>query len=419
MSLPGPLTYEAKRFGSDREGPAKGPARSYADRLRLSEELVKKAPVRHGTLKDSGLMVAQICLFLGAALPIVWALPEFGAALFGPIEWALGPMGPSASGMLYAGWWGALVVVTVGVAGALVMRVAAWRAEAQSGEVRAFKAALMLVVAGLSAWFLLALVGPGVSGGALGGALVMLTIILALYGAWNIARRDSWMAALVAGIAVFLITSVILGAIATVLVAWAARAFPGQVVARNPWKRTEVAIEPLEPVRGLEPDPEGAVVRVRRPFHQGLFLAKVSLVFGAFGPFVLALPWFGIALFGELALFFWPLSLPALLTAAMLQASFIILWEPSAFAPHVPAAIFTLLWLFVLPALGGLVGARAVGQRKRPWAAVGGALVLIVSGRVVFGLLALFWIGYTWPLFDAKERAPHEAKESPPSAQAH
>jgi hypothetical protein len=415
MSLPGPLTYEAKRFGSDREAPAKRAMRPYADRLKMSEELVRKAPLRHGSWADSGLMAAQVALFVGAVLPLLWAIPGFGS-LFGPVEGWLGPMGPSASAMLAAGWWGALLIVVAGTAGVFIMRTAAWKAGSASGEVRFLKALIMAADLAGASLILLALAPAGAGGAAVGGALVMLAMLLALFGAYCTARRQRWLAAVAGALAVLFLTSLVLGALALLLLMWGARAFPGQEVARHPWKRTEVALEPIEPASGLEPDPAGAHVRVRRPLPQGLFIAKVSLVFGAFGPFVLALPWFGVALFGPLILALFPLSLPLIWAAASLQASFIILYDTTAYGALVPGALFTVVWLLIVPAAGGLLGARAVGHRRRPWAAVAGAILLIVGGRLLFGVAALIAIGYAWQLFDGGHDARQQADAQGPAA---
>lgn len=410
VSISDPLAYEPKRFGSDREVPAKRPMRPYAERLQLSDKLVKANAVPAHSSRNSALMAATVALFIGAIVPIITAIPAFGNILFGFIP------GYDATRVapLAVGWWGALLVVVAGVAGVFVMRTAAWKPDSKTPEVRFLKVLFYTATVGLSALLLLSTAQMGANGSAALGAVSMLAVLLALYGCWCTARRENWLGAITGGFALFVVSDYLLGSIAVLLLLYGAKAFPGQVVARHPWKRTEVALEPLEAPAALEADPEGTPERVRMPFHQGLFAAKVALVFGAFGPFVLALPWFGIALFGPLILLLWPLTIPLVWSAASLQASFIILWEPSVFGPLIPGALFTILWLLVLPVAGGLIGARAVGRRSRPWAAVAGALMLIVGGRLLFGVAALIAIGYTWSLFDADKKAQPEHSEAPP-----
>jgi hypothetical protein len=391
--------------------------RPYAERLKLSEQLVEKVEVPKGSGRDAGLTVAQVALFLGSVVPIVAAIPAFGALLFGYLP-GLNLMGYAS---LALGWWGGLLVVTTGVAGVFVMRISAWKSDSKSVEVGIFRLVLYAFTVGGASLLMLATAG-GANGYAVLGAVTMLAVLLGLYGCWCTAGRRNWLGAFCGAVAVALITSAVFGTLAAVLIVWGARAFPGQTVARNPWKRTEVAIEPIEPPAeiGTAPD-DGVHPRARPPFHQGLFLAKVSLVFGGFGPFVLALPFFGIELFGPLILLFWPLTQFVMWSAASIQASFIILSEVSVHGALVPGAIFTLLWLLVLPIVGGIVGARAVGRRERPAAAVAGAAMLLVGGRLFFGLGALVLIGYTWRLFDAhKHEADAEApKDGAPGASAH
>jgi hypothetical protein len=416
MSLTGPLPYEAPRSGSLRDAPAKRSMRPYADRLKQSQELVEKVEVPKGSARDGGLTVAQVALFLGSVVPIVAAIPAFGALLFGYLP-GLNVMGYAS---LALGWWGALLVVTTGVAGVLIMRLSAWKAGSKSGEVRALRFALSALVVGAASLLMLSAAPSGANGNAVLGAVTMLTVLLGLYGCWCTARRQNWLGAFIGAIAVALITSAVFGTLAALLIVWGARAFPGQNVARNPWKRTEVAIEPIEPAPSIEAaDDEGLHPRAKLPFHQGLFLAKVSLVFGAFAPFVLALPFFGVELFGPLILLFLPLTGYLIWAGASIQASFIILSEVSTHGALVPGAVFTLIWLLFLPIVGAVVGARAVGRRERPWAAVGGAVMLLVGGRLFFGVGALVLIAYTWRLFDA-HKGEHEApKDGAPGASAH
>jgi hypothetical protein len=415
VSLPGPLPYEAPRSGSLREAPVKRAMRPYAERLSQSQELVRDVKVEKGSLRESGLTVAQVALFLGAVLPIIASIPEFGPLLFGYLP-GLNVMG---YGSLALGWWGALLVVVAGVAGVFVMRFASWKPGSKSVEVRVLRLSFYALTVGLASLLLLALAPLGANGNAVLGAVMMLTILLGLYGCWCTARRQNWLGAFVGAVAVAMVTSALFGTVAAVLIVWGARAFPGQTVARNPWKRTEVAIEPIERKPELErAEDDGVHPHARAPFHQGLLLAKVALVFGAFAPFVLALPFFGIELFGPLIGLFSPLTDFVVWSGASIQASFIILFNAGGHASLVPGAVLTLLWLLVVPVVGGVVGARAVGRRERPMAAVAGGALLLVGGRLFFGLGALLLIGYTWRLFNAHKHvdggeAPKDGAPSP------
>lgn len=422
MSLPGPVPYEMRRFGSEREAPTKGAMRPYRDRLQMSKALVEKAPVRKGSMQDAALRLTEAALFVGAVLPIVLAIPGFGT-LFEGVAPLLGPAIPSASTALAVGWWGALLVVVAGTAGVLVVGLAHWGAKWTHGEMRALTLALMGLVV-FSAAYLLARTAPsGASGAAAGGAIVMLTIVGAVYACICVARRESWLFALMASFAVIALASLVLGSLASLLLLWSARAFPGQVVARHPWKRTEVALEPIEAPRGNEPDPAGHLpYRVSMPLPQGLSILKLALVFGAFAPFVLALPWFGIAIFLPLIVLLFPLTIPLVWSAAFIQASFIVLWDPGTYGSAAPSALFVLIALLVLPMVGSVVGARAAAHRRRPWAAVAGAVLLIVTGRPICGTIALWAVGYSWRAFNLSEAEPgteHAPKEGAPGASSH
>ncbi len=415
MSLPGPLTYEAKRFGSDREAPTKQSMRPYSDRLRLSDELVEKSRVKSGSVTDSLLTAAQLVFFLGAVAPIIVAIPGFGS-LFDPIGAAAGPAGggPSAYSVLAGGWWGALLVVVAGAAGVVVARIAAWSPEPNTPETRFVRFLAVGVTVIGAALLMLGTAPAGANAGSIGGALVMIGSVSAIYGLWCVARRENWLRAVGAAAAVFTFTSLLFGAVALVLLMVGGRAFPGQVVARHPWKRTEVALEPIAAPPEIEAAPDAGLHPMGRPPRaEALFLAKLLLVFGAFAPFVLALPWFGIALFGDLILAAGPYGIAVLWTGASLQASFIVLSNPGTLGALVPAAVFTVFWLLLLPAAGAIIAGRAVAARKRRWAALAGGILLVVGGRPIFGVAALLAIGHAWALFDVPDMAagPTEAEE--------
>lgn len=413
MSLPAPLPYEPKRFGSLREPPAKSP-RPYADRLKLAEELVKETHVRPGSLADVLPTVAPILMVAGALAPLVLLIPGFGT-LFFPLISATLPfsLGLSYSAaVLYSGWYGALLVVVIGVAGLIAARVAA--AGATTGA-RAFRAvALGLIM--LVTVVVLVLLGPRSTGGAaVLAAWLVVTSAAGIYGARLAARRENWLGAVGGAFALSMGPAMYIGMAALLMLAVSGKAFPGQAVARYPWRRSQVSLDPIAAAPQVEPEPEGLTdpALLRRPKPQALFLASVALVFGAFAPIVLAIPGFGVGLFGDLLRALWPFTSFLAFSAGLLNVSLASVMA-GGYGALVPLLI--LIWFGGVTTLGGLIAARATSSRRRRFAAVGGAALLIVGGRPLLGIAALVAIAYAWDLFDKPE--PEHGKEAPPAAAA-
>jgi len=263
---------------------------------------------------------------------------------------------------------------------------------------RAGAAVFFLAVAGVTyaAGWTTALAGSA------GAAWVVLTGAAALYGAHLVARRQSFLGAAGGAIALIAGGRVVFGSVALVAVVLSDKAFPGQVVARHPWKRSEVAILPIAPVGALEAAPDdGSHIWRGAPPPQALIVGTLALVFGAFSPLVLAIPGFGVGLFGDLLFALWPLSVFAMWSAGAVALAVGAL---ASGGPGALGGLLVVLWLVVLPALGGLVAARAVTQRRRRWAAVSGAVLLAVGGRPILAATALVCIAWGWGLFDQPPR---------------
>src|SRR5689334_7100931 len=117
MSLP--LPYEPKRFGSERDVPARAGMRPYAERLALAEKLVEDAKVSPNERAAWLPNLAQILLVVGALAPFVLAIPGFGTLAI-PL---LASTYPFSAGLLYAtvwligGWAGAALVAVAGGTG--------------------------------------------------------------------------------------------------------------------------------------------------------------------------------------------------------------------------------------------------------------------------------------------------------------
>jgi hypothetical protein len=421
MSLP--LPYEPKRFGSDRGIPAKAGMRPYAERLALADKLVEEVKVSPNERAAWLPNLAQILLVVGALAPFVLAIPGFGT-LAVPLLVSIYPL---SAGLLYAtvwliaGWGGAALV---GVAGGTGLIAAAVGGEPTSPEEARRTFALRAVVVALVA---LATIGAVLAfgwvdafGGSAGAVWVAVTAAGGLYGALLTARRENWQGAVMGAIALIAGGRFIIGSVALLALVMSDKAFPGQHVALYPWRRSQVSLDPIEPVATLEAEPnEGKHPRERPPRTQALFIAMVSLLFGGFAPFVLALPWFGIELFGGLILAIWPLSVFILWTGASIQGAFIVFANLGTMRPEVPSAIFVLVWLLILPAAGAAIAGRAVAGRRRRWAAVGGGVLLLIGGRPFFAVGALVAVAYAWRLFDQPHEEPEPPREPAAGASAH
>lgn len=420
MSLPGPLPYEPKRFGSVRDAPSNRAVRAYAERLEDAQRLVRETTVRHGSLADSLPKFAEVCLVLGAFAPVVLAIPGFGS-LFYSVVVASYPFSAglvASTAWLINGWAGAaLLLVTVAV-GVLLSGLGAKGPAGEAGReqslawLRRFLAVVIYLGVALAVW------GAGWTGvfaSSAGAVWVVITGGAAIYGALLTARRRSWLGAVGGAVALIAGGRIVFGCAALLAIVASDKAFPGQVVARHPWKRSQVAIEPITVPAwpGAAPD-DGTAAWSRTPPAFTLQLARNALVFGAFGPVVLAIPGFGAALFGDLVFGIWPLSLVAVwTTGSILQA-----WAALvAGGPGALGALLMLLWLVVVPVVGGLAGALAVTRRRKRWAGVGGAVLLAVGGRPLLALLALLFIAWGWGLFDGgSEAAEHNEHAAAPTA---
>jgi hypothetical protein len=426
MSMPGPLPYEPKRFGSDRDIPAKAGMRPYLERLALADKLVEEAKVRPGDRAAWLPNLAQLLLVVGALAPFVLAIPGFGT-LAVPLLVSTYPLSAGllyATAWLIAGWGGAALVAVAGGAGLVASGVAGEPTTPEAAR-QAFRLRAVLVglVALATAAAVIAFGWVDALNGSAGAVWVAFTAAAGLYGAMLTARRENWTGALLGAVALIAGGRVIIGSAALVALVMSDKAFPGQNVALYPWRRSQVSLDPIEPASTLEAEPnKGRHPLDRPPREQSLFIAMVSLLFGGFAPFVLALPWFGIELFGGLILAIFPLSVFILWTGASIQGAFIVLGSARELAPLVPGAVLILLWLLVLPAVGALIAARAVAGRRRRWAALAGSVLLVAGGRPFFGVGALVAVAYAWRLFDQpheEEKAHEPPKEPTPGASAH
>lgn len=419
MSLPGPLTYEPKRFGSEREPPVRGP-RPYSERLKLADELVEDVKVAQGTFRASLPTAAQILMVLGAVAPVAYAFPGAREQLFAPLIYATYPFSAGlsyASQWLMAGWAGALLILLAGTGGVIAGKIAGSRRTEETGNGQVIRIALLTLFSLVAVALLLAFSSPSALVGSVGAAWVIVTGVAGVYGARIAARRENWLGAVGGAVALMCGGRLVLGSLALIALVFSDKSFPGQTVALHPWKRSEVAIDPILPAPVMEAAPdEGSHPRHALPRPQALFLAIVALVFGAFAPVVLAIPAFGAELFGDLVAFLWPFSYFSFVAAGGVLGAVTTL---SAGGPGVASAVFLLVWFLAVPVAGGIIAARAVARRRRRWAAVGGAVLLIIGARPIFGLVALVSIAYAWALFD---RAPADAKapkENAPGASAH
>ncbi len=401
MSLPGPLTYEPKQFGSVREAPANRAMRPYADRLAMASKLVRDSAVRPGSFQDSLPKFAEVFLVLGAFAPVVLAIPGFGSLFFSVVVASY----PLSAGLiastvwLVAGWAGVLLLIVTGVGGVLLATVGAkGPSEGAGGSdvwLRRFLAVVFyLAVAGV-------IVGAGWTGvfaGSVGAVWVVLTGAAALYGAFLVARRQSWLGAVGGAVALIAGGRVLFGCAALLAIVASDKAFPGQVVARHPWKRSEVALEPIVAPEAPKPaTDDGSHLWKQTPPAFTLQVARNALIFGAFAPIVLAIPGFGVGLFGDLVFGIWPVSLVAVWSAGSIIQAFEGLQAGGAGAL---GAVLMILWLVVVPVVGGLAAALAVTQRRRRWAAVAGVVMVAVGGRPVLAGIALLFIAWGWGLFD-------------------
>ena len=391
-----PIPYGNKPAGVERPPPRKGP-RPYSERLKDAPKLIEETGPKPGSLRSSMPFYAHLLMIVGSVAPIAYAPSVFRASFFGDLVRAIYPFGYGltlAAEWVEAGWVGGLLLAVACLLGLLFGEIAR-RPKPLGSESRGFLLFLICVsIVSLALGYFLRDIIFHASVSAVGAAWVFLTAGAGLYGAREAARKSSFYGAVGGALALFCGGRFVISSIAVLLLAAADKEFPGQNVARYPWLRSQVAIEPLPVAPKVEygeapPDrPRAPAWAANLPFFTSLFL-----LIGAAAPLAYN-PIFGHALLGDFVQALYPLSL-------FVMVSSDLLFTLPFGAPYI-----------LTTSIFGFAGARYAAGRRRRGAVLAGGILLLIGLRPLLGLLALFLLFLSWNEY----RAP--AAEAPPHGDA-
>jgi len=396
-----PVPYGNKPSGVERPPPKRGP-RPYKERLAEAPKLIEETQSKPGSFQASLPFLAHILMIVGALAPIAYAPSVFRASFFGDFVRAIYPFGYGltlAAGWVEAGWVGGLLLAVACVVGLLFGEIAR-RPKPFGSETRVFLLFLICVaIVSLALGYFLREFIFHASANALGAAWVFLTAGAGLYGARESVRKSSFYGAVGGAIALFSAGRFVIAGIALMFLAMADREFPGQNVARYPWLRSQVAIEPL-PVPSEVEFGEAPPIRPRGPAWAASlpFATSIVLLIGAAAPLAYN-PIFGHALLGDFVLALYPLSLFVIVSSDLL---FMLPFG----APYILGT-----------SLFGFAGARFAAGRRRRGAVLAGGIMLLVGLRPLLGLVALFFLFLSWNEYRApSDKAPARGEAAPEAA---
>ncbi len=253
MSLP--LPYGDKHSGVEREPPASGGPRPYADRLRDAPDLIEKVGPSRNSVVSALPSASAVLLIAGAAAPVAYAHPAVREQLFQPLVEATDPfsMGLAfAADAVYYGWQGALMLSVAALLGFVAWRVASGESALMADRRRAtIAAAVFVLVAGAAAVGVLGLTlaDPLYSAAA---AWILITGGAGAYGAWQAQARRDWQASIGGAAALLLGGRFVFGGFALVCLALGDKEFPGQSVAPYSWRRSQVGVGVVRPAPAPE-----------------------------------------------------------------------------------------------------------------------------------------------------------------------
>jgi hypothetical protein len=250
-----PLPYGDKHSGVEREPPASGGPRPYADRLRDAPDLVEKVGPSRNSVVSALPSASAVLLVAGAAAPVAFAHPDIREQFFQPLVEATDPLSIGlafAADAVYYGWQGAAMLLVAALLGFVAWRVASGESALVADRSRVTTAAAVIVlVAGGAAVgvFGLALADPLYSAVA---AWVVITGGAGAYGAWQAQGRRDWQASIGGAAALLMGGRFVLGGLALVCLALGDKEFPGQSVAPYSWRRSQVGVGVVRPAPGPE-----------------------------------------------------------------------------------------------------------------------------------------------------------------------
>jgi hypothetical protein len=371
-----PLPYGKKRSGVERDVPARGGPRPYAERLKDAERLVAKARPSQNSVIHALPEAGSILLIIGAFAPIVFAHPAIRGALFEPLAAATYPFSAGlafAADAVWAGLAGTLIVCEAGVIGFLAWRLSLWN-DARGATPASRRNTQLLY------WLLVVVLAPVpvlVSGSEVGSsaaaAWVVVTGAAGVYGAWHARTRGDYHASVGGAVALMLGGRLFIGGAALACLALSDKEFPGQDVAKYNWRRSQVSIDPVRsaPAPQFEGTDTGAVNRARWQLGSAPMLAAFLLLFGGLAPFA-----------------YWPPLRPVLL-GPFVEA----LMPLTTFVPIVSDAFWSLnpvyMLIIGLTSIVALAGVHFAMGARRPAAVAAAAVALIASGRVITGVAVL------------------------------
>lgn len=415
MSLP--LPYGKKPTGVEREPPAKGGPRPYADRLVQVPDLVDKAGPSRSTVVSALPGAAAVLMVLGAVAPIAYAHPDIRAVLFQPLVDATYPASGGlaiAADAVWYGWAAGLILLVAAVAGylALVLGNALGRQRRAAGRPAGDRLRLLLLLGGLAAGvvigFFVVTLGVGAAGD-LGqpaaAAWVLITAAAGAYGAWHAQSRSNYLGSVGGAVALIIGGRFIFGGVALLCLALSDKEFPGQRVAPYSWSRSQVSIDPVRAPAGpmYKDEDWDKIHRARWALPSAPPLAGLLLLVGALVPFGYWEPFRGV-FFGPLVGALQPLA---------------------TFVPIVSDAFWSLEPVFaayiLLTSVVAVGAARFAFGARRPAAVVAGAVALLASGRVITGVAVLVILLFSYAEYDQEQAAAEgahagDAADTGPSA---
>jgi hypothetical protein len=344
-------------------------------------------------------------MVLGAVAPIAYAPPVFREVFFGPLVRATYPLGAGlemSADLLLAGWLGASLLSMAAAAGLAAAKLVADKPQGASSRRSAVAGLLVvgliaLVTAAVYASFLV-----GSFGSAAGAMWVLMTGAVGAYGARMAARKENWHASVGGAVALFAGGRFVLAAIALSMLVASDKHFPGQTVALYPWRRSQVALEPLVPAPAMETAPDAGVhpAASRGALPSVPFLTGLAIVIGAALPIAYS-PWWRREFFEPLVLALWPLTVFVPVTADFLWTSLVgLFWVGGT-------------------TVGAVYCARFAFGRSRRGGALAGGMLLILGGRPLLGLAVIAMVLAAWGQYGRSPAGHEVTAEKPAEAAAH